>query len=205
MSVATARVIALPIVLALLLAPLSASPSAAQRNDRGAAAPTVRITINVGGCEGCIFTAASLWLSPSGEYRSWRANPRRVRDGQLSVSVPQARTRGLHFQVRDPSEIPTDYMTYVAMRYRGLEVGKPVTNAQAAEARRAFGCWKGTTRESATLAVRVTRFPYRNMAGDSGKAIRPFMKSGKKTTGTSSKTFRGALGAQDSYIVCGNL
>jgi hypothetical protein len=125
--------------------------------------PVTSLTLRVVGCDGCTFGVASYL---EGSMDVWSAKPRKVKDGVVTFAVPTGRTTGLSVTVRAPWEGATGYVTNVALRYRGFQPGDKVGFTLARAARRASGCWAGTTDDATTMKVLVRRVKVQGQGGE---------------------------------------
>jgi hypothetical protein len=120
-----------------------------------AAVPTTQLTLKVPGCDGCIVDVASyLYGTGSDAPLIWDgAKPKKVATGEVTFVVPTDRTPGLSITVRAPWEGPTGFVTNVVLRYKGEQTGDRVGFTAARAAKRATGCWAGTTQDAVTIKV----------------------------------------------------
>ncbi|WP_297741690.1 hypothetical protein [Nocardioides sp.] len=110
------------------------------------------ITLLVPSCEDCVITL----FSYDGLTPIYSSAPKLVEDGQVTITLPSARTAGMSVQV-DPPWADSRSDTYVVWRYAGADIGDGVTLAQARTKSRASGCWAGTVNEDVTLKIKVRR------------------------------------------------
>jgi hypothetical protein len=79
--------------------------------------------------------------------------------------MPTHLTHGLSFVLRAPWQGGTGAVSNVVTRYAGHPVDDQVGRAEARHARRAEGCWAGTTAGAATLTFQVDRVRTRTVDG----------------------------------------
>jgi hypothetical protein len=119
---------------------------------------TTKLTLQVPQCHSCEIDVMNGAIRPE---NTWAAEPKRVRNGSVTFTVPRPDTRGISATVTAPWEGTTGYTTLVAFRYAGHRVGDPVTFTDARSRRHASPCWGGTTAKHLTvpLTVRQVRVP----------------------------------------------
>lgn len=181
-----------------------ATTTASQAADTGTPAPTAttaaaqRTTVRfaVDGCHRC---QVRLYQAREGRRGVWQSHQHRVRDGVVAFNIPTRRTHGMSVSVLPPWErhgIPTGYVTMVAFRYAGEEVGSTVTRRATRTKHRASGCWAGTDLTGVTMPLKVRKVRVQGTTGETTGSIawtprtqewwRPMLRAGD-----------GILGAQD--------
>jgi hypothetical protein len=183
------------------VSPSSATPSTPSPDPTSPATVTT-IVVTVRGCPtGCRIFAAQDGTRADPTRTSWQVSAL-VRDGRVTLKVPVARTKGLHFSVGCPGDVcnSSNAAPVVALRYRGLAVGATVTDAVARTRTQASGCWAGTTAATASFALHVTVFPD-TILTRRAHSIRAWMSPQVAVVpGTWESTYHGGLGTQDSVI-----
>lgn len=189
----------LVLLVALLLVGLTvptaraATPTAAP-----AAASHTRLTLRISGCARCRVT---LIQAISGAPNVWQTRAQRIgADGRAVFRVPTARTHGMSFELRVPWEsAATDSVLNIATRYPGQAVGQPWSAKQAMSSKRGFGCWAGTTKAQARLAVRVHGFTFDAGSRGRQRAAVAWASPGLRSWRPAMRTFHGRIGNQDAF------
>ena len=190
----------------------SASPTSAEPSPSSSTTPTVApttpvavttVVITVQGCpEGCRMIAEQDGTATLPLASPWQVSAL-VTHGRVSLEVPVAKTRGLHFAVACPGDIcnSSNAQPVVVMRYRGMAVGAAVRDAVAKDQAQASPCWAGTLSATAKFALHVTVFPDQ-VLDRKAHSIRAWMSpQAAVVPGTWYETYRGGLGTQD-VVLC---
>jgi hypothetical protein len=142
----------------LALAALTAgSPSAL-------AADTTTITLRIANCDGCAVQPMLLRTDADGQVANYTGDRVKVRAGVAVMEVPTNDTPGMSFLLDGPGKEYIDALPVLVTQFRGYRPGTRVTPAEAKAAKKASGCWLGTSASSVTLRARATtvllpRFP----------------------------------------------
>ena len=108
-----------------------------------AAAANTTLTLKIANCEGCVIGLTSVMAA---DYEDlWSSKEKKVKNGEVTFKVPADRTAGLSIGVEAPWEGAVPAHTIVAMRYKGYAVGDKVSYSDIKPAKKASGCWAGTT------------------------------------------------------------
>ncbi len=158
----------------------------------GSAAQTSTLSLHVDSCERCPVT-----LTQALEGRKvWQSATKRVQDGDVTFTVPIARTRGMSITV-SPRWSDLDAVPLVAFRYAGTEVGQVIPNSLAATETRGTACWAGTSAKAVSMDIRVVSYAHRTQSGDPGRAIRVWSKTTRHAMLPYLDAYKGSLGTQD--------
>jgi len=198
----------IPLAMSMVTAPAQATEPA----QAGGATTTITMNFVGNGCVGCEITPQSLLLSePNSAYDpDGKAVPYVVgRDNTVTFDVPTEATRGMSFVINDPSKADPDYLadfvTLIAMQYKGVEPGKRVSSKRAKRGKSASPCWSGTNASDVRMKVKVRNRKVEglpvNGASGTKKIDLPlaWVVPTKKAFGGFSRTDRGLIGAQDVY------
>jgi len=186
----------------------SVSPTSVSPSPSGSTTPTVgptapatvtTVVITVQGCpKGCRIFAEQDGTATHPLASPWQISAL-VSNGRVTLKVPVAKTRGLHFAVGCPGDTcnSSNAQPVVVMRYRGIAVGATVTDAVARTRTQASPCWAGSTSATAAFTLHVTAFPDQ-IFDRKAHSIRAWMSpQAAVVTGTWFDTYRGGLGTQD--------
>jgi hypothetical protein len=192
---AAATVIALAAGLAGVL---TAAPTTADASTAAVQRPTTQLTVVLRGCDRCSVqlqhaidgAGDTVWTS-----RSQTAGP----DHEVTFRVPTRLTHGLSFVFHAPWEGGTGAVPNVVTRYAGQAVGHSVDRDAARHARRAEGCWAGTTADAARLTFQVDRVRTRTVDGHPTRS--PLVYSARTLPSWKPlvKTYKGTIGNQDAF------
>ena len=107
--------------------------------------------------EGCDVTLVQGLWDKDAKYgfRSWTSKEKRVADGTVSFIVRTSHTRGMSVNVRAPWEGGQPFVTQVAMRYAGEQVGDRIGFREARSKSKAAPCFAGTAEDTLTIPVTV--------------------------------------------------
>ena len=183
----------------------SPSPSTSTTPTVGPTSPATvtTVVISVQGCpKGCRIFAEQDGTATLPLATPWQVSAL-VIDGRVTLRIPVATTRGLHFAVTCPGDTcnSSNAQPVVVMRYRGIAVGAAVSDAVAKSQGQASPCWAGTLSASAALTLHVTAFPDQ-ILDRKAHSIRAWMSPQSAVVpGTWYDTYRGGLGTQD-VVLC---
>lgn len=124
-----------------------------------------------------------------------------VTNGTATLTVPTNRTAGSTFALID-QPMMQNWIPVVVVRYAGLEVGQPVTEAQAATSTSANGCWAGTDQSEFSIEIETQRpeIPGSKPTWNFGnRMLRAYITPGLPTTGVFAKTLVGGLAHQNVW------
>ncbi len=162
-----------------------------------------QVTVKVNGCDDCTINAKWSAFSPQAVPQDpaalWSSGDLRVANGKVSFPVPVAKSTGLAFEVTSPREKAKDAIPVAVVRYSDLAVGAPVTAAQAAAGKSAYGCWSGTTFAEATLNMQVDWYTGTDIEGKPAQGLRAYFNPGLATYGDPQEAFDGSLGHQNVW------
>ncbi|MGY2702986.1 hypothetical protein ACVW2K_002570 [Nocardioides sp. HB32] len=153
----TAAVAAL--VAGLTGAVAAGSPAADASTPARAAVAKTTITFEMSGCDGCEVGLMQARWDKHAQYgvRYWDTGQKTVSDGTVSFTVPTKHTRGMSMTLTAPWEGHTGYVTTVAFRYGGEQVGDEVGFAEARSKSKASACWAGTSADEVTIPLTVRK------------------------------------------------
>jgi hypothetical protein len=128
----------------------------------------------------------------------WSSKEKKVKNGAVTFTVPTDRTAGLSIAVSPPGEGAVPYQTLVALRYTGFAPGAKSSYSDINSARRASGCWAGTTADAATLKIVVKKVTVMGNMGPVKGSI-AFAKTTQQYLQPLQRVWDGVLGAQDVF------
>lgn len=172
-----------------------------QAHAQGQAAATIRLTVRVAGCDTCEIGLNTAREQADGSVDVWSAEPRQVRDGRATFSVPADLTAGLQVSVSAPWEGGTGYTAVAALRYAGTQAGDRVSFAAARDKRRATGCWAGTSAREDILRIKVRRVTVDGTQGPTA-GVMAWAPRTQDWLPPMQRVHDGVLGAQD-VALCG--
>lgn len=152
---AGAAVLAAGTAGALSVAPTAdATPTSAAREAR-----QTTITFQVPDCDDCVVGLVQGRWDPDAKWgiKVWDGGQHEVRDGEVTVTVPSRRTKGMSMTVEAPWEGHTGYVTQAVFRYGGMKVGDEVGFKEARSKTRGSGCWAGTRDAAVTIPLTVRK------------------------------------------------
>ncbi|WP_181311337.1 hypothetical protein [Nocardioides campestrisoli] len=158
-----------------------------------------RVLFTVPDCEGCKIQLHQARRTPRSDVRTWSSRVRRVEAGTVSFRPATRRTHGMSATVRAPWEGQTGYVTTVAWRYGGKQVGDPVTLPEALAKQRASACWEGVRGRRVTIPLVVAQVEVDGVHGRVPGSI-AFVPSTQAWLPPMRRTFEGVLGSQDVNI-----
>jgi len=174
----------------------AASASSAQAHPATAKAANTTVTIKVANCEGCQVYVSSVMAA---DYEDvWEGPDKSVRNGEVSFKVPTDRTAGMSIAIDTPWDGAVPYQTMVALRYKTFQPGDRVSYSQINDAKRASGCWAGTTAEAATIKVKAKKVTVMGHLGPVTGTI-AFAKTTQDYLQPMQRTWDGVLGTQDLF------
>lgn len=155
------------------------------------------LTLVVRGCDRC---SVELQHAIDGEPHVWTSRPRKVGpDHRVAFDLPTARTHGLSFVLDAPWEGNSGAVPNMVTRYAGHRVGTVVHRDDARHARRAEGCWAGTSAGSARLTFQVDRVRVRTLDGQPTPAPLVYSRHALPSWRPMVRTHRGTIGNQDAF------
>ena len=111
-------------------------------------------------CEGCLVQPATSVTTGLTEQK-----PKRVKNGQVTFTLPTKMTRGLTFAIRttgsginrviNGEEVDIDAVPYIVVRYQGASVDTQLSASDVTKPQSASPCWAGTNKSEANLNVVV--------------------------------------------------
>ena len=193
-------------VAAIVLTLAAAALATTAQNDAHASSPPdraragtphTRLHLHVTGCDRCSIT---LQHAVSGKQSVWTSKPHRIgSDHVANFRVTTARTHGLSFVLHAPWQGNTGAVPNMVTRYRGQKIGNGVTLTEARRARRAEGCWAGTTVDVARLDFHVGRVQARTLTGERTHLPLAYATHTLSSWKPMVKTFKGTIGNQDAF------
>ena len=160
------------------------------------AAANTTLTLKIPNCEGCVIGLTSVMAS---DYEDlWSSPEKKVKNGEVTFKVPADRTAGLSIGVAAPWEGAVPAHTIVALRYKGYDVGDKVSYSDIKTAKKASGCWAGTTESAATLKVIVKKVTVMGNLGPVKGSI-AFAKNTQPYLQPMQRTYDGVLATQDVF------
>lgn len=147
------------ITLGLGLAAATPAADATTSAPTRAAVAKTTITFEMPGCDGCSVSLMQARWDRTAKYgvRYWDTGDKTVVDGVVSYTVPTKHTKGMSMTVTAPWEGHTGYVTTVAFRYGGKQVGDEVGFAEARSKSMASACWAGTDLDEITIPLTVRK------------------------------------------------
>jgi hypothetical protein len=197
--------LAVTAAVAALYAGTAALPTAdAAQSAPQRAARTTTLTFTVPDCDGCTLQLDQGLRDDSAKsgVRFWESRERRIRDGEATFTVPSRRTRGMSVLVRAPWEGHTGYVTTVAFRYAGFDVGEDVSFPEARRQRRASACWEGTRRDAVTIPLTVRKVRVEGVRREVTGSI-AYVDTTQSWLDPMRRVWHGVMGSQD-LNVCGS-
>lgn len=176
----------------------------------GAAAPPASaagmttITLKMRNCEGCTIQPMLLREDADGQEADYTGTKVKVRDGVAVMKVPTDDTPGMSFLVEGPGPLGIDAIPVLVVQYKGYAPGTVVTRAQAKAAKKASGCWLGTSASSITLRARAATVQLPTFDGNGTTAAVPMawlIPTGNAVGGFDAAT-KGVIATQNSGWPC---
>jgi hypothetical protein len=165
-------------------------------NASATSAPNTTLTLKIANCEGCVIGLTSVMAA---DYEDlWSSPEKKVKNGEVTFKVPTDRTAGLSIGVEAPWEGAVPAHTIVALRYKGYGVGDKVSYSDIKTAKKASGCWAGTTETDATLKVVVKKVTVQGNMGPVTGSI-AFTKLTQPYLQPMQPTPKGVLATQDVF------
>jgi len=158
--------------------------------------PSTRLILHVTGCDRC---SIGVQHAVSGQPHVWSSSYQRIGSDHRAVfRVSTTRTHGLSFVFRAPWDGGTGAVPNVVTRYAGHDVGSLVSRRAARHARKAEGCWAGTTLGRVRLDLYVARVSARTLGGDPTRIPLVYATHTLSSWKPMMKTFKGTIGNQDA-------
>ena len=111
-------------------------------------------------CEGCLVQPATSVATGLTEQKA-----KRVKNGQVTFTLPTKMTRGLTLAIRtkgsginrviNGGEVDIDAVPYIVVRYQGASVDTQISASDVTKPQSASPCWAGTNKSEANLNVVV--------------------------------------------------
>ena len=153
--------------------------------------------LHVAGCDTCRIT---LQRAVTGNPDVWSSRTKHIgSDHRVSWTVSSRKTHGMSFVLLAPWGGNTGSVPNLVTRYRGAAIDSAVSQAQARAARRADGCWAGTTVDDVTLDFRVARIKARDLGGQPTTIPLAWAPHTLSSWKPASRTYRGTIGNQDAF------
>ena len=154
------------------------------------------LTLTIKNCEDCGVGLVSVMAA---DYEDlWQSPEKKVKNGEVTFKVPIDRTAGLSIAVSPPWETAVPYETMVALRYKGYAPGDKVSYSDINDAKKASGCWAGTTEAALTLKVVVKKVTVMGNMGPVNGSI-AFAKTTQPYLQPMHPVWDGVLGSQDVF------
>jgi hypothetical protein len=168
------------------------------------AADTTTITLKIVNCEGCAVQPMLLRTDADGQVADYTGDRVKVRGGVAVMEVPTDDTPGMSFLIDGPGKEYIDALPVLVTQFRGYRPGTVVTRAQAKAAKKASGCWLGTSASSVTLRARAAtvllpRFP---PDGTTTPVTTAWLVPTAKAVGGFDDVTKGVLATQNSGWPC---
>jgi hypothetical protein len=149
------------------------------------------------GCDRC---SVQLQRAVSGKPHVWTSKKQRIgADHRAVFHVRTTRTKGLSFVLRAPWQGNTGAVPNIVTRYAGHAVDSHVTRKGARHARRAEGCWAGTTVDTVRLDFHVARVAARTLDGHATKIPLAYATHSMSSWRPMVKTYKGTIANQDAF------
>lgn len=119
------------------------------------AADTTTITLKIVNCDGCAVQPMLLRTDADGQVANYTGDKVKVHGGVAVMQVPTNDTAGMSFLLDGPGKEYINALPVLVTQYRGYRPGTVVSPVQAKAAKKASGCWLGTSASSVTLRARA--------------------------------------------------
>jgi hypothetical protein len=130
----------------------------------------------------------------------WTSTPHVIgADHVATFRVRTGRTHGMSFVLRAPWQGNTGAVPNLVTRYAGHRVDAAVARTAARHARRAEGCWAGTSMQSLTLDFHVSRVPARTLTGDPTYVPLAYATHTMSSWQPMVRTYKGTIANQDAF------
>ncbi len=185
-------------LVAATLATTAQGDAHAATGGSGAAKPAMTaLHLHFTGCDSC---SVQLQQAINGKLHVWTSKSQRIGSDHTAVfHLRTSRTKGLSFVLRAPWEGNTGAVSNIVTQYAGHDVDSAVGRDTARHARKAQGCWAGTTLDQVRLDFHVGRVDGKTLDGHPTQIPLAYathtMSSWKPTV----KTYRGTTGNQDAF------
>ena len=168
------------------------------------AAGTTTITLKITGCDGCEVQPMLMRTDADGKLATYTGTKVKVRKGVAIMKVPTDNTPGMSFLLDGPTAAAIDAVPVLVTQYRGHRPGSVVTPAQAKAAKKASGCWVGTSAGSVTLTARATtvRLPAFPADGTATPVTTAWLVPTAKAAGGFDDVTKGVLATQNGGWPC---
>ena len=111
------------------------------------------ITLNVTGCDGCVFQAQNA-TDVASPFNGPKA---KVTKGVAVMTVPTAQTVGMVLTLQPSWTSESNAEPLVVFQYKGAAPGQRITKSQAMTYKKASPCWAGTDAAQAQIRITVRR------------------------------------------------
>jgi hypothetical protein len=153
--------------------------------------------LHIAGCDRC---SVQLQHAVRGKPHVWTSASRRIGpDHRVVFAVRTARTKGLSFVLRAPWQGDTGAVPNMVTRYVGHAIDSHVSRTAARHARRAEGCWAGTTLADVRLHFRVARVPAKTVDGQATEIPLVYATHSMSSWKPMVKTYKGTIANQDAF------
>jgi hypothetical protein len=168
------------------------------------AADMTTITLKIRNCDGCTIQPMLLREDADGKEADYTGTKVKVRDGVAVMKVPTDDTPGMSFLVEGPGPLGIDAIPVLVVQYKGFAPGTVVTRAQAKAAKKASGCWLGTSASSITLRARAmtVQLPTFPPDGTTTSVTAAWLVPTAKAGGGFDQATKGVLATQNSGWPC---
>ena len=183
-------------LVALVGVALSAPPALA--------AGTTTITLEIRGCDACVVQPMLLRTDADGKLANYTGDKVTVQGGVAVMMVPTDDTPGMSFLLAGPGQAGIDAQPVLVIQYRGYRPGTVVTRAEAKAAKKASGCWLGTSASRITLRARATtvRLPMFPPDGTTTPIKTAWLVPTAKAVGGFGDVRKGVLATQNTGWPC---
>ena len=168
------------------------------------AAGMTTITLKIRNCDGCTIQPMLLRTDADGAEADFTGDKVKVRDGVAVMKVPTDDTPGMSFLVDGPGPDNIDARPVLVTQYKGYAPGTVVTRAQAKAAKKASGCWLGTSANSVTLRARgmTVQVPAFEPEGATTSVTTAWLVPTANAVGGFATVMKGVLATQNSGWPC---
>ncbi len=162
------------------------------------------ITLKIRNCDGCTIQPTLLRADADGQEADYTGKKVKVSDGVAVMKVPTDDTPGMSFLVRGPGPLGIDAVPVLVVQYKGYAPGTVVTPAQAKAAKKASGCWLGTSADSITLRARAAtvQLPTFDGGGTTSAVPLAWLIPTGKAVGGFDDTQKGVIATQNTGWPC---
>jgi hypothetical protein len=168
------------------------------------AAGTTTITVKISNCDGCTIQPMLLREDADGQEADYTGTKVKVRNGVAVMKVPTDNTPGMSFLLNGPTAEDINALPVLVIQYRGYKPGTVVTPSMAKAAKKASGCWLGTSESRITLKARATtvQLPAFPADGTMTSVTTAWLVPTAKAMGGFDDAIKGVLATQNSGWPC---